>query len=233
VLVLAVLAAFELGAQFTPSQPDLLPADYPGSLQRDLDGLLAAGARESSDVTLLLRLADVYLNLADDLLIDPGQRRAAYDESARGAARALSIDDRSAEAHFLYAVAVGSAARMRTAGSAALVVSDVKRHVARALEIRPEYPEALQMMGGLLAELPWFLGGDIQRAQEHLERAIALDGNFTHARILLAKLYIRQGRVAPARAQLRAVIAAARPHYPYTWARRFRPEAERLLRMLE
>ncbi len=45
------------------------------------------------------------------------------------------------------------------------------------------------MMGGLLVELPWFLGGDEKNAQEYLEQAIAADGNYTKARILLATLY--------------------------------------------
>jgi hypothetical protein len=44
------------------------------------------------------------------------------------------------------------------------------------------------MMGGLLMELPWFLGGDEKKVQEYLERAIAADGNFTNARVLVANL---------------------------------------------
>ncbi|HET7853486.1 MAG TPA: hypothetical protein VFM04_03380 [Candidatus Methylomirabilis sp.] len=35
-----------------------------------------------------------------------------------------------------------------------------------------------------------------------------------------------------AKQQLRAVIEAEHPRYPYTWRRTFRPEAEELLRAL-
>lgn len=69
------------------------------------------------------------------------------------------------------------------------------------------------MMGGLLIELPWFLGGDEKQAQAYLERAIAVDGNYTKARILVAKLYQKQSRIADVKIQLEVVIRADRPHY--------------------
>jgi len=105
---------------------------------------------------------------------------------------------------------------------------DVRRHAERAIEIDPDYAPALSLMGGLLVDLPWYAGGDPACATALLERAIAVDGNFTNARILLAKLYLRGGRRDAARQALQAVVHAERPHFPYMWARRFRPEAERL-----
>ena len=82
-------------------------------------------------------------------------------------------------------------------------------------------------------ELPWFLGGDEKKAQEYLERAIAADGNFTNARLLVANLYKKQGRVDDAKRQLEAVIRAENPHYRFAWERIYKPEAERLLKTLD
>jgi tetratricopeptide (TPR) repeat protein len=214
------------------SQPDSLPADYPRSLERELAALLAAGADRSTDVRSLLAVADVYFNLGDDLLTDPDRQRAAFEEGARLARRAIEIDDGSAEAHFLYAINLGSAVRLRSRAVGALKLHEIKRHAARALEIDPGCARALQFMGALLAELPAPFGGDAREAERLLERAVAIDGNFTNARIHLARLYLRRGRVEAARQQLEAVVRAERPHYPWTWARRFRPEAERLLATL-
>jgi tetratricopeptide (TPR) repeat protein len=121
---------------------------------------------------------------------------------------------------------------MKGLTNAAMKVREIKRHVVRAIELDPNHAQALQMMGGLLMELPWFLGGDEKEAQAYLERAIAADGNFTNARILLAKLYQKQDRIDEAKAQLEAVINAKHPHYPYTWTRKFKPEAEQLLKEL-
>jgi tetratricopeptide (TPR) repeat protein len=227
-----VLAALDVAARVVSSQPDVLPPDYPRSLERDLRSLEAGGADHSSDVGRLVRLADVYLNIGDDLLTDPDQRRGAYEAGARAAARAIDREETCAEAHSLYAANLGSAVRLKGRAAAGLALAGIKRHAARAIELRPDYPEALQLMGGLLAQLPRLLGGDRDAAQTYLERAVAIDGNFTNARIQLARLYIARGRVAAARHQLEAVVDARHPHYPYAWRRRFRPEAQQLLETL-
>jgi Tfp pilus assembly protein PilF len=73
-------------------------------------------------------------------------------------------------------------------------------------------------------ELPWFLSGDEKKAQEYLERAIAADGNYTNARLLVAKLYRKQGRVDDAKRQLKAVIHADHPHYRFVWERSYKPQ---------
>jgi tetratricopeptide (TPR) repeat protein len=233
VVVALSLAAAAEAAAFVSSQPDTLPADYPASLERERQRLRDAAGHTGSERQRLLRLADVHLNMGDDLHRDADRRRAAYEEGARLAARALELHEPSADAHFLYAANLGSAARLRgvAAGSVG-VIRDVRRHLERAIALDPRHAPALQLMGGLLAELPWYLGGDAARARGYLDRAVAVDGNFTNARLLLAKLLIRQGQPELARHQLLAVIHATRPHFPYTWARWFRPEAERLLATL-
>jgi hypothetical protein len=88
------------------------------------------------------------------------------------------------------------------------------------------------MMGGMLLELPRFLGGSEKKAQAYLERAIAADGNYANARMLVAKLYRKQGRIEDARRQLTAVVQAEHPHYRYTWERKYKPEAEQMLKEL-
>jgi len=112
------------------------------------------------------------------------------------------------------------------------VVNELKRCLSRAIEINPKHAQALQMMGGMLLDLPRLLGGSEQKAQEYLERAIAADGNYANARMLVATLYRKQGRIEDARKQLEAVIQAEHPHYRYTWERKYKPEAERTLKEL-
>ena len=73
----------------------------------------------------------------------------------------------------------------------------------------------------------------MDEAERYLHRAIQADSGFTNARLLLAKLYLKQGRVQDAREQLHGVLTAVNPRYPYHWRRKFRPEAERLLQSLE
>jgi hypothetical protein len=231
-LLLCWLVSLDLPDSQAAGARDSIPRNYPQSLESDLQRLLSVAQRGSSDPTLLLQLAELYMNLGDDLYTDNDRRRSAYEEGAKAAGKAMELQDSNAQAHFLYAANLVSAEQIKGLAHAAITLKELKQHVARAIELDTNHAQALQMMGGLLMELPWFLGGDEKLAQDYLERAIAADGNFTNARILLAKLRMKQDRFDEAKKQLEAVVNATSPHYPYTWARKFKPEAERQLKEL-
>lgn len=209
-----------------------MPSGYPQSLEADVQALLSRMGEGKPSPELLVQLSSTYFDLADDWLKDDTKRLEAYEAGAKAAKQAYEIDDSNADAHFFHAVNLGSAALLKSVVNVVMVVNEVKRCVLHAIELNPKHAPSLQMMGGLLIELPWFLGGDEKQAQAYLERAIAADGNYTKARILVAKLYRKQGRVADAKVQLEAVIRADRPHYRYVWERTYKPEAERLLKEL-
>lgn len=212
------------------AQRDGMPVGYPQSLESDLQLLLGRLRGGSPSPQLLVQVSSTYFDLADDLLTDEASRRAAYEAGAKAARQAFELDESNADAHFFHAANLGSAERLRGIANAAVVLKDVKHCAMRAIELNPEHAQALQMMGGLLMELPWFLGGDEKKAQTYLERAIAADGNFTNARVLIAKLYKKQGRIDDAKQQLEAVIRASNPHYRFAWERTYKPEAERMLK---
>jgi hypothetical protein len=213
-------------------QRNEMPPGYPQSLEQDLQTLLGKVDKRNPSPELLVRLAETHFDLADDLLTDKAKRLAAYEAGAEAAKQSFEIDETNADAHFFHAVNIGSAARLKGVTNAALTVSTIKHCALRAIELDPNHSQALQMMGGLMMELPWFLGGSEKAAQEYLERAIAADGNYANARMMLATLYRKQGRVEEARNQLTAVVQAEHPHYRYTWERKYKPEAERMLREL-
>lgn len=231
----ALTAVLVLWFQFGPvghvfAQRDEMPPGYPQSLEGELQTLLARLNDSKPSAELLVKLAFTYFDLADDWLTEEKKRREAYEAGARAAQQAIELDESNADAHFLHAANLGSAKRIEGVTNAAMVVKELKRCAQRAIELNPRHAQALQMMGGLLMELPWFLGGDDKKAQEYLERAIGADGNFTNARILVSKLYKKQGRIDDARRQLESVLSAKHPHYRYAWERTYRPQAERLLK---
>lgn len=212
---------------------DLPPPTYPHSLQRELREHLTPGLEHSDSVPELLHVAWLYMNIADDLLTDDTERITAYEQGARFARRALELEKDSADAHFLYAANLGSAARLKGVAAGALALEKIKTHTARAIELEPDHAPALQLMGGLLANLPWVLGGDTDRAIQYLKRAIEADDRYSQARLILAKIYIDRNQLQEAVHQLRALIETDCPHYRYTWEHRFKPEAQRLLDKLE
>src|SRR5262245_18838564 len=234
-LVLGYLVSLDvvIGTGQVLAQRDEMPPGYPQSIEPELQALLVRLRDQPSSPELLVKVASTYFDLADDFLTDKVKRQAAYEEGAKAAKQAFQIDESNADAHFFHAVNLGNAARIKGATSGALVVNEIKSCVGRAIEINPKHAQALQMMGGMLLELPWFLGGSEKKAQEYLERAIAADGNYANARILVAKLYTKQGRIDDARKQLEAVIHAEHPHYRFTWERQYKPEAQRILKELK
>jgi tetratricopeptide (TPR) repeat protein len=221
-----------LGLQEVLAQRDELPVGYPQSIEPELQALLGRLRDKPSSPDLLVKVASTYFDLADDLLTDNVKRQAAYKEGAKAAKQAFELDESNADAHFFHAVNLGNAARLQGLTNGALVVNELKSCLTRAIEINPRHAQSLQMMGGMLLDLPWFLGGSEKKAQEHLERAIAADGNYANARILVAKLYRKQGRIEDARKQLEAVVHVEHPHYRYTWERKYKPEAEGILKEL-
>lgn len=217
----------------TVAQRDSLPDGYPETLQHDLDQLLRKQKEDPENVDLLVELGHVYFNMGDDLFTDDQKRLAAHEKGKQVAEKALELDDSNPEAHFVYAINLGSAAQIKGITAGALHLDEIFEHVKRTLDLQPDHAPALQMMGGLLAELPWFAGGDEQKAKQYLVDAIRVDGNYTKARLYLAKLYLKDGKTTSAYEQLQAVIQADSPHYPFTWKREYRPQAEELLLSIE
>lgn len=199
------------------------------SLEQQLQALLAQKTQRASDPDFLVRLADVYLDLGDDVYTDESKRRAAYEEGARIARRAIDLQEHNAHAHYLYAANLGSAAQLKGVMASALTVNELKRHARRALELKPDHAPALHMMGMMLEELPWFLGGDGEGALNYLKRAVAADPGYAHARLDLAKAYIKRRNSDAARRELGVILQGSLPSEPSNSDRRHREEASRLL----
>lgn len=191
----------------------LAPADpavsSPQSLEDELRHLIAANADTSSDPAILVKLANLYLNLGDDISTDVEKQRAAYEAGARIAKRALELQEANVEAHYLYAANLGKAAQLKGLTASALTIQDLKYHVKRALELQKDHAPSLHMMGMMLEKLPWVMGGDSRAALAYLQRAVAVNPSYTHARLDLAKAYLRRKDVASARRELHIILESS------------------------
>lgn len=219
-----------LGIWTLPVQAESSSAPAETALERELQRLLAGHADASSDSYALVRLADLYLDLGDEYQ-DEAKRRAAYEEGARLAQRAMVSDPSNADAHYLYAANLGSATQLKGTMASALVINDLKAHVRQALALKPTHAPALHMMGMMLEELPWFLGGDRDAALTYLQQAVSADPHYIHARLDLAKVYMKRRNTEAARKEL-ATIVSAIPSSDYRH-QRYREEARQLLRSID
>ncbi|MGH7256498.1 MAG: tetratricopeptide repeat protein [Nitrospirales bacterium] len=202
---------------------------YPQSLPVELATLLDQGAAKSSDPAVLLRVAKLSLDMGDDLFTDRAARLEAYERGATYARQAMDGGAETAQAHFLYAANAGSAANLKGLVASAFIINDIKYHMKKCLHLQPDHAPALHMMGMMLEELPWVLGGDPAAALDHLQRAVQVDPAYAHARLDLARAYLKRGMKERARKELQIITGMTRSRAPYAWAQRYRPEAERLL----
>ena len=204
----------------------------PEALQEELEGFLNRGVPESGDVNGLLQLAAVYLDLGYGVYVEPSKKMTAFQEGARLAKKALSIQESSSDAHFLYAANLGSAAEIEGLVSSALTIQELQRHVHRVLELDETYAPAHHMLGRMYEELPWFLGGDQAAAGDHLREAVKLNPLCAPARLDWARWLLRQGQEDEARKELTIVINQPPKEKQWIWERKHRPEAIVLLRQI-
>jgi len=159
-------------------------------------------------------------------------RAVSYAKAETLAAQVIRDNPSAAEAHFLLFAARGR--RLldesgRPSPRNFWKFSGLNKHLSRTLELDPGHARALAAKGGLLLDLPPYLGGDVQAARRHLERAIKLNPTGPGTRLSLARVLVRQGLRGRAREQ--ALLAA---HYS---CRRRKShalrEAEEFLRTLD
>ena len=188
-------------------------ADLPlgSELQQQQQALRAQKGERSSDPASLVLLADLYLHLGDDVSLDTSKRRALYEEGTKLSRQAMELQEQMADHHYLYAANLGSASRLTGVMASALTIQELKRHVKRALELNPAHAPALHMMGMMLEELPWFLGGDAESALLYLRRAVVADPGYVHARLDLARAYAKRKDPRSARGGTRDHLAPAAP----------------------
>ena len=205
---------------------------YPASLETLAGELRDKYQRGHASIQLLLQLAEVYLDMGDDLYAHNSDRLRAYQEGAEFAGEALAHDQQNADAHFLYAANLGHVAQLRGIIEAALSINEIMSHVKTAVSLDSSHAGALHMLGMMYDGLPWIMGGDSQKALHFLQLAVAVDGNYSHARLNLAKLYLKSKNHDLARHELEAILATQSPKARYAWSRYHVPEAQELLKGL-
>lgn len=228
-LLMAGVFSFPYGAL---RGEDSVDPQFPADLETELKSLELDGAANSKDLNRLLRMAGLYLDLGHGAYVDRKEKLAAFQEGARIAKKALDIQESSADAHFLYAANLGSAAEFEGLVAGAFTVQELKKHAHRVLEIDERYAPAHHMLGRMYEELPWFLGGDQKAAEKHLKKAVSLDARYAPGRLDLARWFIKKGQNDEAVKELTLVIETPPLIKRWLWERIYRPEAQVLLEQI-
>lgn len=109
----------------------------------------------------------------------------------------------------------------------------IRKGIARALQLAPDFPKAYSAQGIIFMELPWFLGGNLDSACRCFEKGMALDTNYAGICLNMGKAYILKKDYTRAREYLNKVIAMKNPTDRAEYELANKPEAKALLEKIK
>lgn len=188
--------------------------------------------REPGNEVGLCLWTRILLQLGDNT---PGrrERRSWY---AKAEAVADTLRQRSPgnpDGHMWWATARGKIGQLDGILRSANMVGGLRREYELVLGLDSGYVLAWYALGRLYAELPSLLGGSLKRAEVYLRRGLATDPNYTIVRLELARVYMRQRRLAEARRELCVLLETGQPTNPAEFELDDRPAALELLNSIE
>ncbi len=125
---------------------------------------------------------------------DEAAELAEFRAGVELARRALALDDGNAQAHFALFANEGSIMLRQGVTVNPVTLLKANRELERTLEIDPQHADGLAAKGGMYHQLPWVLGGSLDKAQDYLERSLKIDPGMVGARIELAETYRDKGQ---------------------------------------
>ena len=142
---------------------------------------------------------------------DRAERKAHFERGQAFGERAVALDDNYADAHFAVFCNMGELMRLDGESlSGAIGLRRLMAELDRTLELNPQHSDALSSKGQLLLRLPRLLGGDAEKGEAMLRRAIQLDPNAFQSRIMLAKTCEARGDRDEALAFAKRALQVAR-----------------------
>jgi tetratricopeptide (TPR) repeat protein len=129
------------------------------------------------------------------LATDRATRLAHFQQGQIVGERAVAADEGNADAHFALFCNLGELLRIDGESFTSLFgLRRMMNELDRALELNPEYLEALSAKGALLVKLPGILGGDVEKGEELLQQVVSRAPKAVNARLALAKVRCEHGR---------------------------------------
>lgn len=117
----------------------------------------------------------------------------AYETGRDLAKQALALDDNNADAHFVVFATEGRLELLSGTVPNPMNLYKAQARLDHVLELDPSHSDGLAAKGGLYRQLPWMLGGDLDKAESYLKKAIDANPEAIGARIELAATYLAKG----------------------------------------
>jgi tetratricopeptide (TPR) repeat protein len=206
---LSALAVFAQEAQEAKSA-DALYADRTNltSARRAADFWSAALASNRRDFDSAWKLARADYWLGGHA--GTSEQRSLYEKGIEAARRAIEIAPNKPEGHFWLAANMASLAESAGMRAGLKYRKPIKTELETVLGLDPAFLEgsADRALGRWYYLVPRLFGGSHKQAEEHLKAALKYKNDSRVTNYFLAELYVADGRVAEARAEIQKVLDA-------------------------
>ncbi|MHB9155311.1 MAG: tetratricopeptide repeat protein, partial [Endomicrobiales bacterium] len=170
--------------------------------------------------------------LTGDAAEKKDEKIAWYQKGEGYGKKAIALDPRSPWAHLWRAVNLGRIGQVKGVMNSLFMVPEIRKEVEKALELNPGMPGALDVRAVINYELPGLFGGNLSKSIEDLEKAIAMDPNYTILYVDMGEAYLRKKEYSRAREYLQKALRIEKPTYEADYVLKDRPRAERLLQKI-
>ncbi len=162
------------------------------------------------------RLARAYFRLGK--LSGEAEARAFYNHCLESAKQAIAHNGRSAPGYFYKGLCTGKKGELEGLWKSLGVIEPFKQDMETALKLDPGFDHGgpNRALAKLYLELPFFLGGDLEKSLDHIQRAVESGPVYEENYLYLAEVYFAAGKLKLARQALAALkdVAAKKPASP-------------------
>ncbi|HSB71059.1 MAG TPA: tetratricopeptide repeat protein [Candidatus Methylomirabilis sp.] len=190
---------------------------------------LEEAVKTDPDVPNLLALAQVCFIWGDIRATSEEQKLQAYDRGRQAAERAVELEPKNVWAHLWFGINTGRWGQTKGVVRSLFLLPTVKREIDTILELDPKLPPAYAFAGNVYYEVPGLLGGGLDTAERMFRKGLELNPRFTSMRVGLARVLIKQGRVAEAQQELQRVLDERNPENLADWTMKDSKRARALL----
>lgn len=187
--------------------------DFPANLLKAREILLELSKSDNPPKETYTQLSQVLYWLGEYSENDKDKEKY-HAEGVEHGKKSVTKDD-SVDAHLWYAANMGSHGVVRGIMSSLFYLGDIEKHGQKALDMNPEYYDGgpLRLMGRFYHQCPgWPIGkGDLNKAIQLLEKAVAVGPHFWMNHYYLGDAYLARRKKDKAKKVLLEVVDGGEP----------------------
>ncbi len=151
------------------------------------------------------------------------------------AEKAIKINGKSAHGYFFRGLCIGKEGQIEGIWKSLGIIDPLKKDMEKAIGLDPTVDHAgpHRALGMLYMELPFFLGGSLEKSIHHLEEAVRLSPGYMENHLDLARAYYEDAQYDSARTSLAHLYQLVGTDSDNEEVRNFRSQANELMKQIK